>query len=82
MPFIHVGFIAYFPIAMSLWFLIALRHSGDLFGWRQGLFGAWFLVAAGLQLFPSSSNVWLGGVLAQVALSIVLLIKDRLNQIL
>ena len=74
--------IFFVPPLVSGYLLLSLWRSADLFGWQESLFGAWLIVALVIQLFAGSTSVWLVGVLAQVALAIVLVLKDRINQIL
>ena len=78
---IGIPFVPYVPMGISMWFLTSLWRAADLFGWQKGLFGAWFAVAASLQLLAWSPNLWLIGLVGQVALAIVLMLKDRLSNI-
>ena len=63
------------PALVSLWFLLALSRDGDLLGWRRLVAVVWFAVAFMLQMFVQHYFVSLLGLLAQVALAIVLVLK-------
>jgi hypothetical protein len=74
--------IFFFPALVSGSLIVFLGRSGDLFAWQEALFAVWFFVALLVQLFAPSTNLWLIGLLAQVALAIVLVMKDRMGRIL
>jgi hypothetical protein len=69
------------PIFVSLWFLVRLWREGELYGRTGTLFCVWFVLAAVAQLFAPGLAVWLAGLLAQVALAILLVLKQQLNEI-
>jgi hypothetical protein len=71
----------FLPIIVSLWFLVRLWWKAELFGKTGALFCVWFVLAAVAQLFASSLGLWVVGFLAQVALAIVLVLKQRLSDI-
>ena len=48
---------------------------------QEWLFCAWFVVALIMQLFAHNTGIWLIGLLAQVILAIVLLLKKRIDEI-
>ena len=69
------------PILVSLWYLVKLRHEAALFGTRLVVFWLWFVVAFVTQMFARTAGVWLAGLLAQVALAIVLVLKQKVDEI-
>jgi hypothetical protein len=71
----------FFPIVVSLWLLVRLWREGELFGRTGTLFCVWFVLAVVTQLFAPSTGVWVVGLLAQVALAIVLALKQQLSNI-
>jgi hypothetical protein len=72
----------FLPIIVSLWFLVRLWWEAELFGKTGALLCVWFVLAAVAQLFASSLGLWVVGFLAQVALAIVLVLKQRLSDII
>ena len=48
---------------------------------QEWLFCGWFVVALIMQLFAHSTGIWLIGLLAQVILAIVLLLKKQIDEI-
>jgi hypothetical protein len=70
----------YTPILVSLWLLVRLWREGELFGRSGTVFCVWFVLATVAQLFPPAVSVWLVGLLAQVALAIVLVLKQQLSK--
>jgi hypothetical protein len=71
----------FLPIFVSLWCLVALWREAELYGVQEWLFCGWFVVALIMQLFAHSTGIWLIGLLAQVILAIVLLLKKRMDEI-
>jgi hypothetical protein len=71
----------FLPILVSLWFLVALWREGELFGAQEVLFSVWYVVALVTQLFARSTGIWITGMLAQVALAIVLVLKKQIDDI-
>jgi hypothetical protein len=51
-----------------------------LFGISGTAFCAWFVVAALAQFVGPAGSLWLAGLLAQVALAITLVLKNRLDR--
>lgn len=74
--------IFFVPALASGYLLVFLWRSGDLFGLQELLFGAWFVAAVLVQFLAPSTSVWLAGLIAQVALGIVLIMKERMDRIL
>ena len=48
-------------VAVSLWFLVRLWRESELYGKQQVVFGLWFIVALGTQLFARGMLVWGAG---------------------
>jgi hypothetical protein len=65
-----------------VWFLVRLWRGGELFGKTAIVFGSWWVLATITQLFAPRSGVWLTGLLAQVALAIVLVLKQQMSDII
>ncbi len=80
MPFLG-GYGVFLPILVSLWYLLRLSREEELFGARLVVCGVWFVVAFVLQMFARTAGLWLVGLLAQVALAIVLVLKQRIDNI-
>ena len=71
----------FLPIFVSLWYLILLWREGELFGKTGTLFCVWFAAATVVQLFAPSIGPATAGMLAQVVLAIVLVLKQQLSEI-
>jgi hypothetical protein len=69
------------PALVSCGLLAKLWKEGNLFGISGTVFCAWFAVAALAQFLVPTGNIWSVGLVAQVALAIVLVLKNRLHQI-
>jgi ABC-type thiamin/hydroxymethylpyrimidine transport system permease subunit len=67
-------------VAVSLWFLVQLWREGELYGKSGTIFCVWFVAAVVTQLFAPNVGVWILGLVAQVALAIVLALKQRLSE--
>ena len=70
-----------FTIGVSLFFLVRLWGKGELRGPRGVIFCAWFLVAASAQTLSPSLGVSMLGLVAQLILAIVLILKQQLSDI-
>ena len=68
------------PILVSLWYLLRLSREAELFGAQLVVFGVWFVVAFVIQMF-ARTGLWVVGLLAQVALAIVLILKQKIANI-
>jgi hypothetical protein len=68
-------------VGVSVWFLLRFWREGELFGAQARLFCVWFVVAVALQLFAQSTGIWIMALLAQSILAIVLVVKDRIDNI-
>jgi hypothetical protein len=64
-----------------MWMLVRLWRAGELFGWTGTVFCVWFVLALLAQALGESLGVYLIGFVAQVALAIVLTLKQKLSQI-
>jgi hypothetical protein len=73
---------AFTPILVSLWCLVGLWRAGELFGRSAIVFGSWWALATIAQVFASKPAVWITGLLAQVTLAIVLVLKQQMNDII
>jgi hypothetical protein len=70
------------PIIVSLSTLVGLWWEEKLYGGVGTLFCVWFVIAAVTQLFARSTGVWWAvGLVAQVALAIVLVLKKRIDDV-
>jgi len=67
-------------IVVSLWCLVRLWRVGELYGGTGILFCVWFVLAVVTQLFAPNLAVWILGFVAQVALAIVLVLKQQLSE--
>ena len=70
----------FLSIVISLWLLVRLGREGELFGWTGTLFCVSFVLAAVAQLFAPTIGLSISGLLAQVALAIVLVLKQQLSE--
>ena len=69
------------PALISLGLLAKLWRDCNLFGTSGTVFCAWFIAAALLQFAGPGGGVWVAGLVAQVALAIMLVLKNRLDRI-
>ena len=69
------------PAAVSLLFLSKLWRAGELYGVQQAVFVTWFMTALAIQLASRGPGMWIAGYVGQVALAIVLVLKDQLDNI-
>ena len=83
-----VGLLAYIwrlqfalPALVSGGLLAKLWKDGNLFGASGTVFCAWFVATALTQFLGQSGSISSIGLLAQVALAITLVLKNRLDQI-
>ena len=72
---------AFAPMLVSAWFLVRLWREDELFGKTAIVFASWWVLATITQLFASGPGVWIAGLLAQVALAIVLVLKQQMSDI-
>ena len=69
------------PALVSGGLLAKLWREGHLFGICGAVFCTWFAVAALTQFLMPTGSIWSVGLVAQVALAIVLVLKYRLEHI-
>jgi hypothetical protein len=69
------------PPIVSLWYLVRTWWKGDLYGAEQPVFVFWFVAVLVTRFASRSVWVWIAGFLGQVALAIVLVLKDRWNDV-
>jgi hypothetical protein len=69
------------PTVVSLCLLVQLWREGELYGKAGPLFCLWFGTAGALQVFATTPGWWATGLVAQVLLAIVLLLKRQINRI-
>ena len=70
------------PAVVSLGCLAKLWWAGELYGVQQAVFVAWFVTALAIQLASAGPGMWIAGYVGQVALAIVLVLKDQINDFL
>jgi hypothetical protein len=73
---------AVIPILISLWFLVRLWRANELFGKAAIIAASWWALATIIQLFASGPGMWITGLLAQVALAILLVLKQKMSDII
>jgi len=66
---------------VSVWYLARRWWAGELYGVQAIVFVAWFVVALAIQLTSRGPWTWIAGVLGQVALAIVLILKKQIDDI-
>ena len=71
----------FIPILVSLWCLVRLWREAELYGWKEVVFPIWFVIALVAQLFGSNTGIWVAGVLAQVVLAVILVLKQQIDKI-
>ena len=69
------------PATVCLGYLAKLWRAGELYGVQQAVFVAWFLTAVAMQFASRGPWMWIAGFVGQVALAIVLVLKDQLDDI-
>ena len=65
------------PTIVCLCFLVRLWWKGELYGAHQRVFLLWFATALAIQLATRNMWVWLAGFLGQIALALVLILRDQ-----
>jgi ABC-type thiamin/hydroxymethylpyrimidine transport system permease subunit len=68
-------------VGVSLLFLVRLWRKGELFGTQEVIFCVWFVAALVTQLLAQSPGAWIAGLVAQLVLAVVLVLKDRIDSI-
>jgi len=69
------------PALFCLGFLAKLWSEGELYGKQQAAFVTWFVTALAFQLASRGPWMWIAGYVGQVALAIVLVLKDQLDNV-
>ena len=69
------------PPMVSAWYLVRLWWTGELYRVQEIVFVAWFVVALAIQLTSRGPWTWMAGMLGQVALAIVLILKKQIEAI-
>ena len=64
---------------VCLWYLVRLWWKGELYGLPLRVFALWLVAALAIPLASRSVWVWIAGLLAEVALAILLVLKDQWN---
>jgi hypothetical protein len=57
------------------------KGEAELFGAQLLVLCVWFVVALAIQMFARTPGVWVVGLLAQVALAIVLVLEQQIDDI-
>jgi hypothetical protein len=70
-----------FTVGVSLWFLIRLWWEAELFGAQLVIFCSWFVIALLTQLFARAPGLWIAGLVAQLGLAVVLIVKQQMDDI-
>jgi hypothetical protein len=65
----------YLPPTVCVWYLIRLWREGELYGVQEFAFSLWFVVSLITELVSQSTGIWIAGMLAQVALALVLILN-------
>jgi hypothetical protein len=69
------------PALVSLGALAKLWWEAELFGAQEAVFVAWFITALAIQLTSRDAWTWIAGYVGQVALAIVLVLKNQIDDI-
>jgi len=69
------------PAVVCLGYLAKLWWDGELNGVQQAVFVAWFMAAVALQLASNGPWTWIAGFVGQIALAIVLILKNQFDDI-
>jgi hypothetical protein len=67
------------PAVASFLILALLWTHGELFGRAAWFLAGWFVLALAAQYLAPTTVVWIGGLALQTALSIFLLLKQKLG---
>jgi hypothetical protein len=75
-PAVHI------PTLICLFFLVQLWWKGELYGVQLKVFVLWFVATLAIQFTSQDTWGWIAGFLGQVALAIVLVLKQQWGDIL
>jgi len=67
------------PAVVCVGFLVKLWWSRELYGVQQAALVAWFMIALAIQLASHDPWMWIAGYVGQVALAIVLVLKNQMD---
>ena len=79
-PLYKVRLAVVLPIIVCVWNLVRLWWAAELYGVQQIVFVVWFLATLVIEWVSPSAWVWIAGFLAQVALAIVLVLKEQMDR--
>jgi hypothetical protein len=68
------------PAVVCLGYLAKLWWGRELYGVQQAAFIAWFMTALAIQLASHDAWTWIAGFVGQVALAIVLVLKNQIDE--
>ena len=68
------------PPVVCVWYLVKLWREGELYG-AQDVVCLWFVVSLVTELVSQSTGLWIAGLLGQVSLAIVLILKSHMDDI-
>jgi hypothetical protein len=71
----------FLPAAVCLGLLAKLWWGRELYGVPQAAFVAWFMTALAIQLASRDPWMWIAGYVGQIVLAIVLVLKNRIEDI-
>lgn len=66
---------------VCLWYLVRLWRKGELYGLQLRVFALWLVAALVIPLASRSVWVWIAGLIAVVALAILLVLKDQWSDV-
>ena len=71
----------FIPAMFCLVFFAKLWREGELWGVQRAAFVAWFVTALATQLASRGPWTWIAGFVGQIALAVVLVLKDQIDNI-
>jgi len=72
----------FMPGIACLAYLAKLWWAGELYGVQQAVLVAWLIAAVAIQVESRGPWMWIAGFVGQVALAIVLVLKDQIDETL
>jgi hypothetical protein len=70
------------PAVVCLAYLAKLWWAREMYGVQQAVFVVWFMTALAIQLASRDPWTWIAGFVGQIALAIVLVLKNQVDDIL
>jgi len=67
------------PAVVCAGLLVKLWWNRELYGVQQAACLAWFMIALAIQLASRDAWTWIAGYVGQVALAIVLVLKNQMD---